>query len=346
MGDLVTPMAIRVAATLRLADHMAAGATGVDDLARRISAHPDALGRLLGHLTAVGVVARTGPGEYGLTELGRELQDDHPSGNRSWLDLEGVVGRADLAFVRLLDTVRTGRAAYPAMFGRGFWDDLDADPVLSASFDALMGNHPAVSDVLDGYRWGEVSHVLDVGGGNGRLLAALLLAHPHLRGTLVERAGPAEAARSVLAEAGTLDRCTVVAVSFFDPLPGGADVSILSRVLENWDDEHAVAILRRCAAAAAPSGTVLLVEEGALGQDDEDDEPMGASSVHRQGLRRARVGVLPVHQGHTTRGMGGHHGLRGRHVPGASSRSDAQRNDGQILVANGPGRRTVGDEGQ
>ena len=83
MGDLVTPMAIRVAATLRLADHIAAGATGLDDLARRISAHPDALRRLLGHLTAVGVVARTGPGEYILTELGRQLQDDHPSGNRS-----------------------------------------------------------------------------------------------------------------------------------------------------------------------------------------------------------------------------------------------------------------------
>ena len=274
MGDLVTPMAIRVAATLRLADHMAAGATGIDDLAHRTSAHPDALGRLLGHLTTVGLVARTGPGEYSLTEFGRALQDDHPSGNRSWLDLEGVVGRADLVFVRLLDTVRTGRAAYPAMFGRGFWEDLDADPALSASFDALMGHHPPVSDVLVGYRWGEVSHVLDVGGGNGTLLGALLLAHPHLRATLVERAGPAEAARSVLAKAGVLDRCTVVAGSFFDPLPEGADVYILSRVLEDWDDEHAVAILHRCAAAAAPSGTVLLVEEGALGEGDEGGKPI------------------------------------------------------------------------
>jgi hypothetical protein len=66
----------------------------------------------------------------------------------------------------------------------------------------------------------------------------------------------------------------VVEGSFFDPLPEGADVYILSRVLEDWDDEHAVAILRRCAAAAAASGKVLLVEEGALGQDDEDDEPI------------------------------------------------------------------------
>ncbi|RJL27232.1 methyltransferase [Bailinhaonella thermotolerans] len=260
-ADLVTPMAIRVAATLRVADHIAAGAVSDDDLAKRTGADPDALRRVMSHLVSAGVFTRSPGGAYGLGELGEELRG--PA--RDWLDIEGAVGRADLSFVRLLDSVRTGGPAYPLLYGAGYWEDLDRDPGLSESFDRLMGDHPAVGDVIAGHDWTAVRRVADVGGGNGVLLARLLGAHPHLAGMLVERPGPAEAAVTVLEP--VRDRAEIHPGDFFGPLPRGADVYLLSRVIGDWDDERATAVLRRCAEAArdaGESGRVLVLEEGDL----------------------------------------------------------------------------------
>src|SRR5439155_21260948 len=109
------------------------------------------------------------------------------------LDLEGAVGRADLSFLQLLHAVRTGEPAYPAQFGRSFWEDLASDARLSSSFDELMGCDVAAEApaIVAAYDWGSLGHVVDVGGGNGSLLIALLAAHPALRGTVVDLPGAA-----------------------------------------------------------------------------------------------------------------------------------------------------------
>ncbi|MBF6079353.1 methyltransferase [Nocardia beijingensis] len=261
-ADLVTPMAIRVAATLRLADHVAAGKRTSDALAAAVDADRDALARLLEHLVTAGVLARQGSGGYELTSLGERLRDDHPEGVRRWLDLEGAVGRADLCFVHLLHTVRTGEPAFPRQFGRPFWEDLSADPALGASFDALMGAR-LVADaplVAAAYPWGALGHVIDVGGGDASLLIALLRAHDELRGTVVDLAGPAARARRAIRTAGLEHRADARVGSFFDSLPAGAGGYLLSGVLHDWDDDAAVRILRRCADAAAEHGRVLVVD--------------------------------------------------------------------------------------
>src|SRR5918911_791244 len=123
-------MAIRVAATLRLDDSIAAGTTTAEALAAAVHADPDALARLMAHLVAAGVLTRTDDGAFGLAPLGEALRDDDPAGMRAWLDLEGAIGRADLCFVELLHTVRTGEPAFPRRFGRPYWDDLSAEPAL------------------------------------------------------------------------------------------------------------------------------------------------------------------------------------------------------------------------
>ena len=105
MADLITPMALRVAATLRIADRIAEGHTELDDLAARAGANPDALRRLLRYLTARGVFAEPAPDSFALEEPAAILLDAHPSGTRAWLDLEGFGGRMDLAFAELLPTV-------------------------------------------------------------------------------------------------------------------------------------------------------------------------------------------------------------------------------------------------
>lgn len=261
-ADLVTPMSIRVAATLRLADHIAAGRRTSEALADAVDADRDALGRLLDHLVTAGVLSRAEAGTYGLTALGGQLRDDDPAGLRPWLDLEGAIGRADLCFVQLLHTVRTGEPAFPRHFGRPYWDDLSADAELAASFDALMGarlvaDAPAVAVA---YPWGALGHVVDVGGGNASLLIAILRAHGELRGTVIDLAGPVARAEQALVSAGLGHRADARAGSFFDALPAGAGGYLLSGVLHDWDDEEAARILRRCADAASESGKVLVVD--------------------------------------------------------------------------------------
>jgi hypothetical protein len=110
-ADLVTRMAIRVAATLRLADHIAAGTQTTEALAAAVDADHDVLERLMSHLVTAGVLSRPGPGAYSLTGLGQQLRDDDPGGVRAWIDLEGAVGRADLCFVHLLHTLQTAEPA-------------------------------------------------------------------------------------------------------------------------------------------------------------------------------------------------------------------------------------------
>jgi hypothetical protein len=269
MADLATPMAVRVAATLRVADHVAAGRRTAAEIAAEIGAHPDALDRLLRHLVTIGLFERDQHGAYTTTELGDQLRDDDPAGKRKWLDMTGAIGRGDLSFVELAHSVLTGEPAYPVRYGAPFWADLAANPALSASFDAVMQHHIELehSSIADAYDWDALERVVDVGGGSGGLLSVLLARHGELRGTLVEMPGPAAAARQRFSDQGQADRTEVVTGSFFDPLPSGADAYLLSAVIHDWEDDQAVRILRRCAEAAGEKSAVLVIE--AIGADGE-----------------------------------------------------------------------------
>jgi O-methyltransferase domain len=253
-------MAIRAAATLRIADHLDAGRRTAPALAAAVGADADALERLLRHLVTVGVVDRDASGRYSLAGAGADLRDERL---RARLDLEGAVGRAELSFAQLLHSIRTGEPAFPAQFGRSFWDDLAADPARVAAFDAQMGTDVTAwaPSVLAAYAWGSVRHLVDVGGGNGALLIALLTAHPSLRGSVVELPETAASAAANFLAAGVSDRADAVAGSFFEPLPPGADAYLLTAVLHNWDDEAARCILRRCAEAAGTTGRVFVIEK-------------------------------------------------------------------------------------
>ena len=301
-ADLVTPMAIRVAATLRLADHIAAGTQTAEALAAAVDTDRDALGRLLGHLVTAGVLSRAGTGGYRLTALGEHLRDDDPDGVRPWIDLEGAIGRADLCFVQLLHTVRTGEPAFPRQFGRPFWDDLSADPGRAASFDALMGarlvaDAPAVAAA---YPWGTLGHVVDVGGGSASLLIAILRAHGDLRGTVIDLAGPVARAGQAIASAGLGDRAGTQAGSFFDALPAGAGGYVLSGILHDWDDEDALRILQRCADAAAETGKVLVVDhirDAQGGTADTEGDLRMLCYVHGRERTLDRLGELATSAG-------------------------------------------------
>jgi hypothetical protein len=259
LSDLRTPWCLRVAVTLRIAEHMTAGTTGTAELAEAAGCDRVALGRVLGHLADRGVFVRAGEGEFALNGPARGLLDPTV---RIGLDLEGIGGRLALAWSTLPAYVRTGASGYHEMFGMGYWDDLAANPEIGASFDALMGpagHGPADPEFLVGSGWGSVGTVVDVGGGTGAMLAAILAAHPAIRGTLVDLPGTVARSPEIFTAAGVADRVTAIAQSFFDPLPAGADLYVLRKVINDWPDPEAVAILRRCAVAARPGGRVVVM---------------------------------------------------------------------------------------
>lgn len=258
LADLATPMAVRVAATLGLVEQAGPGASPAQ-LAVATGTSADAMECLLDHLVTVGVF-EISDGVYRATALGEQMRGDAPEGVKPLLDINAAGGRAELAFVELLHTLRTGEPAYPRHYGRDFWADLDERAELRRSFDAQMNwrFQAEAGQIATGFDWGRFTEILDVGGGDGVLLDAILRAHPEVRGRVLDLSPTAEAAAERLAPFG--ERAGAVVGSFFDPLPVGADLFLLSDILHDWDDDHARQILRQCRAAAGPDGTVVVTE--------------------------------------------------------------------------------------
>ncbi|MDQ2812685.1 MAG: hydroxyneurosporene methyltransferase [Actinomycetota bacterium] len=255
--DLTTPWCLRVAVTLRIPDHIAAGHRDISELAAAAGCDRDALHAVLAHLVSRGVFEQDAPGQFSCNQPARQLADAS-----RFVDLDGIGGRMAHAWGTLLDYVRTGQPAYEQAFGRPFWEDLAADPRIGADFDALMG--PAGHGIPDydielSGGWAPVRTVVDVGGGTGAMLASLLRRHPQVHGILVDLPGTIARAGQILPDAAVAGRISVVGQSFFDPLPAGADLYLLKSVLNDWPDEPTIAILRRCAQAARPGSSIVVL---------------------------------------------------------------------------------------
>lgn len=259
LSDLCTPWCIHVVATLRVADHLAAGRNDIDTLAAAAGADPESLQRVLRHLVSVGLFAEETPGHFALNPAAQSFQED---GVRFGLNLDGFGGRMAFAWGTLLSAVRSGKPAYHEAFGRGFWEDLEANPAIAEEFDALMGpGHgvPSWHILLDPEDWKSVRTVVDVGGGTGSLLAEILKAQPQTTGILVDLPRTVARSSDVFHNAGVEGRATAIGQSFFEPLPSGSDLYLMKNVLSDWPDAEASQILQRCADAARPNGRVAIL---------------------------------------------------------------------------------------
>lgn len=261
LADLQTPWCLHTAATLRIAHHLDASLSSVDDLAAAAHCDSYVLHCLLSHLVAKGVFEEPEPGRFALNDAARGLLDP---GLLIGLDLDGFGGRMAHAWSTMLSYVRTGRAAYHERFGTDFWTDLDRHPEIAAQFDALIGPQghgtPSADFEITG-GWAAIGSVMDLGGGTGAMLAEILRAHPHLRGTLLDL--PRTVARSgeIFESAGVAGRAAVAPQSFFDPIPATADLYLLRGILNDWPDDDVVAILTRAAEAArATNGRVVVLK--------------------------------------------------------------------------------------
>ena len=246
--------ALAAAVELGIVDALAGGALSPDDVASKVRTDPDATNRLLRALATLGVVVESG-GTYALTDLGEPLRSDAPASlaPQALLHADPAVWAA---WGHLAHSIRTGENAFSALHGVDVWAHRAAHPDRSRSFDDLMASHTSVIAAgVAAYDFRPGTHVVDVGGGHGVLLAAVLRAHEDLTGTVFDQ--PHVVATS--APADLEDRWSTVGGSFFESVPEG-DYLMLKSIIHDWPDDESVTILRRCREALRPDGAVLLVE--------------------------------------------------------------------------------------
>ena len=252
--------ALYVAAKLGLPDLLADGPRSVDDLAAAAGTHAPSLRRLLRALAAFGVFAEGEDGHFALGSLGGCLRADAPGSVRA---LVLMLGDDDFWRGALEHCVRTGESAAKHLFGaEDAFARYAADPRLGAVFNAGMTVLAATTAaaVVAAYDFSGLSRVVDVGGGQGRLIAAILRANPGLRGTLLDLPSVVEDAPALLAQAGVADRCEVVGGDMFEAVPGAGDLYVLSRVVHDWEDARAAAVLRNCRRVMHGQARLVLVE--------------------------------------------------------------------------------------
>lgn len=253
--------AINVAARLGVADHLASGVGSTKELAEATGSDELAMRRLLRALVCLGIVTQSEPDSFALAPAGEPLRSDVPYSLRDMAML--VCGDETWrSWGELEYSVHTGLPAWDKVTGLSSFEYMAKHPEHAAVFNqAMAGYTKAVAPaIVAGGRFERFDTVVDIGGGDGSLLAAVLTAHPKSRGVLFDLPAGVAGADQTLAAAGVADRCDVVGGDFFTSVPDGADAYLLKSVLHDWDDDRSVQVLRACRAAMRPSGSVLVVE--------------------------------------------------------------------------------------
>jgi hypothetical protein len=271
----VVSQAIAVVASLGVADALADGPRTATDLAEAVGADADYLFRVMRLLVGRGVFDELDGRRFALNPLARLLQSEGVDSMRSYAMLIEAPFRRT-AWTRLLDSVTTGRPAFDIAHGRPMFQYFADHPDDAALFGQAMTvlSRQFIAAVLDAYDFSQFGVVVDVGGGNGALLAGILTANPGTRGILYDLPHVVERARELLERAGCADRCTVVAGDFFDSAPAGGDAYLLTHIVHDWDDEDAVRILRNCRSAMSADARLLLGESVLTGTVEDAFGPV------------------------------------------------------------------------
>lgn len=251
---------IYVAAKLGIADALQEGSRRSADLAEAIGADPAALHRVLRGLVTLDIVAEDDAGRFELTAGGRLLCHGTPGSLRGEAILHA---EQDMAWSALLHTVRTGETAFAHVFGTGLFAHFAEDPDTKEYFNRWMaaGAAETAAVVAATYPFPATGSIVDVGGGQGALLTAILRRHAQLYGVLFDLPHVVDGAQETLASAGVGNRCTIVPGDFFASVPSGGDIYILYRIIHDWDDDRAARILINCRRAMEGTATLLLIDK-------------------------------------------------------------------------------------
>jgi hypothetical protein len=254
--------ALYTAAKLGVADLLKDGAKSAQELTQQCEANEDALYRLMRALASEGVFRETSPRVFELTAVGELLRSDRDDSIRDmvlWMDNTFHFE----TYAEMTHAVKTGETVVEKVYGYSCFDYLEKDPEVGDVFNTAMTNFsrgltPVVLEAYD-FSWLNGKTLVDVGGGQGHLLTAILKKYPEMRGVIFDLPRVLQGAKQHINEAGLVGRCEAVAGDFFAALPAG-DAYIMKHIIHDWNDEKALTILKNCHDAGRPDAKVILVE--------------------------------------------------------------------------------------
>lgn len=252
-------MMMVAACRLNIPDLLASGAKTAHEVAASTETHLPSMQRLLRGLVVWGVLAEMPDGRFASTPVSDHFRSDRP-GLRNLTIMLSEEGYQ--AWGELMYTLRTGKPAYERFYGKSHFARLAEEPEMSAHFNAAMVeiSTRVAQSFISSFDFTGVSTMVDVGGGNGGILLAVLQAHNGMRGTLFDLAQGLAGARESLEAAGVADRVTLHEGSFFEAVPSGSDLYLLKSIIHDWDDERALAILQTCRKAMGHRARLVLLE--------------------------------------------------------------------------------------
>jgi hypothetical protein len=252
---------IAAAAEFSIADHLADGAKSSAELAAVARANPDALHRVLRALAQLGVLTMLNDGRFALAPLGEYLRSDAPRSLRATARAMGADFNV-LPGLALEHTLRTGETASEHVFGMKRFEYMAAHPERASIFNELMTGMSVTGSaaVVAAYDCDFFDTIVDVGGGNGTLIAEILKANSRPQGIIFDLPHCRTGALEYLAAAGVESRCDFIGGDFFESVPAGADAYFLKWIIHDWNDERSVAILQTCRRAMVPTSRLIIVE--------------------------------------------------------------------------------------
>ena len=258
-GFLVS-RALYAVAEFRIADQLCAGPKTAYEVAQALDLHPEAVHRLLRMLAAHGVFTHLPNDTFALNSVAELLTTNHPQSLQGFLLHEDPTrwqAYGDIAY-----TLKTGKPAFNHRFGEGYFEYIARDRKRSEQFDKGMANISEEENkrIAATINFSPFKHIVDVGGGVGGLLAAIIHAYPSLYGTLYELPHLVPLAQEYVAKQQLTDHITIIAGSFLNEVVSGGDLYVLKRILHDWDDETCVKILKNCRAAMGDTGRIFVFD--------------------------------------------------------------------------------------
>jgi SAM-dependent methyltransferase len=252
--------AIYVAAKLGLADLLKGGPKSCSALAVATGADRQSLFRLMRALSSAGVFAHIQDDYFALSRAGESLQSHVPGSLRAIVITLGEIHYR--AWGDLLQSVRTGSPAFNSVFGTGLFDYLQRDAESAEAFNYGMTDLSSLLAyaILMAYDFSGIPSIVDIGGGQGKLLRSIVQLNPGIKGILFDLEPAIEIAKQHLSSDACGERCSAVVGDFFESVPEGAHAYILCDVIHDWNDDRSIRILKNCRRAMAKTGRLLLVE--------------------------------------------------------------------------------------
>lgn len=255
-----TSQAIQVAASLGIADVLVDGPLTPEEIAAKVGANADGVNRLLRGLAGSGIFHADKSGRYRLTPLADTLRRDAEMPMRSIAMFTNSPEHRE-HWAHLSEAVRTGKPIIKNLRGMDVWTFFEQNEGANQVFNDAMSDFSnfTLAPILSAYDFNRFPTIVDVGGGQGAMLAAILRRTPQAKG-IVYDLPTVEGAEATLRAAGVLDRCTVEAGSALEKVPSGGDAYVLKNVIHNWPDAEVSTMLRNIRQAINPGGRLLIIE--------------------------------------------------------------------------------------